>query len=73
MPIYEYVCKRCKTEFEELVRMGTPDGEIECPGCGEHQAKRRLSLFSSNASRGEGFGGESSSSRAGGCGSSGFS
>jgi putative FmdB family regulatory protein len=49
MPIYEYRCKSCETEFEDLVRLGTPDEEIECPSCGEYRAERRLSLTSSHS------------------------
>ncbi|MBW2526144.1 MAG: zinc ribbon domain-containing protein [Deltaproteobacteria bacterium] len=49
MPIYEYRCQSCDTEFEDLVRMGTPDEEIECPSCGQHEAKRQLSLTSSHS------------------------
>ena len=32
MPIYEYRCGTCKTEFTELVRMGTKTHD--CPECG---------------------------------------
>jgi putative FmdB family regulatory protein len=49
MPIYEYRCQSCETEFEDLVRLGTPDEEIECPSCGEHHAKRLLSLTSNHS------------------------
>ena len=70
MPIYEYLCKSCEAEFDELVRMGTPDAEIECPSCGKHEAKRKLSLFASCAGHGGGFG--AGGGGASGCGSSGF-
>lgn len=49
MPIYEYRCDSCETEFEDLVRLGTPDEEIECPSCGRHDCKRLLSLFASRS------------------------
>jgi putative FmdB family regulatory protein len=45
MPLYEYVCDRCDTKFEELrpsVRMDEP---AECPA-GHARAHRVLSTFS---------------------------
>ena len=72
MPIYEYVCRSCEAEFEELVRMGTADADITCPSCGSHEAKRRLSVFSSGAGRDGASPGGRSASLAGGCGPSGF-
>ena len=68
MPIYEYRCDSCETEFEDLVRLGTPDEEIECPSCGQRQCKRLLSLFASQSRR------PAIATGGGGCGtSSGFS
>lgn len=37
MPIYEYVCAHCETEFEEFVDVGTE--EYECPECGKTAEK----------------------------------
>jgi putative FmdB family regulatory protein len=31
MPIYEYRCKKCETEFECLVLGG--DNDVACPDC----------------------------------------
>lgn len=40
MPIYEYACKNCGHEFEELVRGGeTPS----CPSCGQGRLEKRMS------------------------------
>jgi putative FmdB family regulatory protein len=40
MPIYEYECRGCHHEFEQLVRTGdTP----ECPQCHGHDLERLLS------------------------------
>ena len=48
MPMYEYLCDDCGTEFEKLVRNGdTP----ECPSCGEHHLKQQYSTFAAKASR----------------------
>ncbi len=43
MPIYEYVCMKCESHFEELVRNGeTP----KCPDCGAARVKKQFSVFS---------------------------
>ena len=52
MPIYEYHCEGCEKEFEELVRMGTPDEEIVCPSCGERRSRRLLSMFAGRSASG---------------------
>ena len=45
MPIYEYVCKRCGHEFEELVKSISSRDEVACPSCGAAGAARQLSVF----------------------------
>jgi len=67
MPIYEYSCQSCETQFEELVRLGTEDQEVACPKCGEHRAKRLLSVFAGRVGSGGGAAARSS------CGGGGFS
>jgi putative FmdB family regulatory protein len=43
MPIYEYECRGCGREFEQLVRTGdTP----ACPSCQSQDLQRLLSLAS---------------------------
>ena len=42
MPIYEYVCARCGTKSEHLMRMSDPDPD-ECPQCGPATMTRALS------------------------------
>lgn len=42
MPIYEYACHGCGSEFETLVRNGAaPD----CPSCGSTDLEKKLSVF----------------------------
>ena len=33
MPIYEYVCPRCKTEFELMRPFNEADKPAKCPKC----------------------------------------
>lgn len=42
MPIYEYACEECGTEFELLVRSDT---RLECPTCQSTQLEKQLSVF----------------------------
>lgn len=49
MPIYEYACEDCGSEFEALIRSDTV---AECPRCHSTQLARRLSVFATgHASR----------------------
>jgi putative FmdB family regulatory protein len=41
MPIYDYRCAACGTEFERLVRSDT---EVSCPGCNSRKLERLMSL-----------------------------
>jgi len=41
MPIYDYKCRRCGRQFEELVRLGeTPN----CPSCNGNDLERLVSI-----------------------------
>jgi len=41
MPIFEYVCKRCKNQFEELV-FGQDEVAV-CPSCGSTKTEKLMS------------------------------
>jgi putative FmdB family regulatory protein len=41
MPLYEYACPKCKSEFELLIRS---DETAECPGCGSKKLEKLLSV-----------------------------
>jgi putative FmdB family regulatory protein len=43
MPIYEFRCRKCEDEFEELV-FGA-DEEVACPKCGATAVERKMSAF----------------------------
>jgi putative FmdB family regulatory protein len=41
MPIYEYTCKSCGREFEELIR---GEEQPACPSCGRGSVERQMSV-----------------------------
>jgi putative FmdB family regulatory protein len=43
MPVYEYRCGGCGTDFERYVP--STAAAVTCPGCSSTEVKRRLSLF----------------------------
>lgn len=42
MPIFEFMCKKCSTEFELLV---FPEEEVHCPQCNGAEVEKRYSVF----------------------------
>jgi putative FmdB family regulatory protein len=42
MPIYEYTCRECGKQFEQLVR---GDSTPECPACQSTRLEKMLSAF----------------------------
>jgi putative FmdB family regulatory protein len=49
MPMYEYGCLACNTNFDRLRRMGQDDDGVTCPSCGGAQVQRRLSVFAAHS------------------------
>ncbi|MDE0017718.1 MAG: zinc ribbon domain-containing protein [Candidatus Poribacteria bacterium] len=45
MPIFEYRCNACETEFEVLTRAGNAKELPKCPSCGARDTKKRFSAF----------------------------
>ncbi len=45
MPIYEYLCKSCGYEFEEVQKFSDPSFDT-CPSCGDGCAERKVSMSS---------------------------
>jgi putative FmdB family regulatory protein len=71
MPIYEYVCMKCESHFEELVSYGAPDPD--CPDCGAAKVSKQFSVFAAHGTAEQpSFGGMSGGGCCGGsCGSCG--
>jgi len=49
MPIYEYHCEECGTDFERLLKR--TDEKVSCD-CGSRNVKRRLSVFAAHVGAG---------------------
>jgi putative FmdB family regulatory protein len=47
MPIYEYICDECKTEYEKLVL--SKSERVSCPKCGSGRKTQQLSTFSAHS------------------------
>lgn len=45
MPIYEFVCMRCKRRFRKLVGVVATATSPECPDCQSVDLKRQISRF----------------------------
>jgi putative FmdB family regulatory protein len=58
MPIFEYKCDDCGTQFEKLVRR---DDQVLCPQCGEGHLTTQFSTFAARAN------GKSAEPQMGGC------
>ena len=66
MPIYEYICRKCEKEFEELVF--DLEATIKCPGCGSKRVRKCMSVFAHKSD--SGFTSSAGSCDCGGCSSS---
>lgn len=53
MPLYEYVCTKCETRFEELRPSSRMDDTARCPD-GHSASKRVLSTFAAMTSAANG-------------------
>ncbi|MDF1577503.1 MAG: zinc ribbon domain-containing protein [Desulfobulbales bacterium] len=52
MPIYEYKCNDCKTNFEVLVSKTGDDEDIKCNKCGSNKVRKTISASSFRISSG---------------------
>jgi len=49
MPIYEYRCEDCGSEFEKRVQRASDSSKVSCPSCGKDHLTLRLSTFATRS------------------------
>ncbi len=49
MPIYEFVCSKCRHKFSVLARSAEEGGTHPCPKCRSEETKRLFSAFAVKA------------------------
>jgi len=49
MPIYEYKCESCGSDYEQIRKMAEADNGLECPSCQSSKVNRRLSSFATSS------------------------
>ena len=51
MPIYEFTCRGCHQEFEQLILPWKPDAERipVCPSCQSQDVEKMMSVFAMNS------------------------
>jgi len=67
MPIFEYHCLDCHTQFERLRSAGERDATTPCPQCASTRAKRTISVFATPRSHVEGRAGAAAAPARQGC------
>lgn len=45
MPMYEFMCAECESDFETLVPSADAVSSVECPKCSSRKVHKKLSLF----------------------------
>ncbi len=67
MPLFEFHCNDCNSDFEELLRNVAEASEVVCPACGSARVEKLASSFATVAGgSGHGAGGGSGCSSHGG-------
>jgi putative FmdB family regulatory protein len=54
MPTYQYICRNCRNELEELQTMSEPP-LVNCPSCGQDTLARVMGLGGGVIFKGSGF------------------
>ena len=68
MPLYEFQCRKCGHQFEELLTTAEVEGgKVKCPACSSKRVEREFSAFATGFGDSGGLAGGG-----GGCGSGGF-
>jgi putative FmdB family regulatory protein len=65
MPIFEFECLECGSEFEKLVLRRNETQKVSCPSCGSTKVEEKFSSFASSV-RGGGTSGQAACAPSGG-------
>ncbi len=69
MPLYEFQCRKCGHQFEELLTTAEIEaGKVKCPACSSKRVEREFSAFATGSGGLDG----GLAGGGGGCGSGGF-
>jgi putative FmdB family regulatory protein len=52
MPLFEFICGKCGSQFELLVRSSSAVDGVVCPSCQSIEVKKKVSTFASKVSGG---------------------
>jgi putative FmdB family regulatory protein len=52
VPLYEFECRACGIEFEELVLNATEAENVKCPSCESKEVEKKISSFASVSKNG---------------------
>ncbi|HOH73835.1 MAG TPA: zinc ribbon domain-containing protein [Syntrophales bacterium] len=50
MPIYEFKCKKCGEEFEQILFTSDREEAVACPSCKSKQIRKLMSAFAGGKS-----------------------
>ena len=69
MPLFEFQCRKCGHQFEELMSAAEATAKkVKCPACGSQRTEREFSAFATGSGGGTGLAG---GGLGGGCGGGG--
>jgi putative FmdB family regulatory protein len=69
MPIFEYQCKRCYSQFELLIRGEGDRKKAACPDCGSKRLEKQFSVFGMSGTESRGGSSSCASCSSRNCGS----
>ncbi|MEW6308139.1 MAG: FmdB family zinc ribbon protein [Bacillota bacterium] len=65
MPVYEFICPKCKGLHSDLCRLGEDGRGLTCPTCGETGLRKKFSTFAFKAAGNGSSGGKGCSTCSG--------
>ena len=45
MPVYDYMCRKCKKEFEQVLTLKEHEQPVTCPHCGSADVEQEATKF----------------------------